>query len=84
MVFQAVGPYIQALFPGRLAEMYPCLLLGDGAHEQISALRGTEPVFRQLLRHLRALEEGALEWAEGRMIMCAVASSYLVLGNTRS
>lgn len=61
----------------RLPELYPRLQLGDHAHEQIHALRGTEPVFGQLLRHLRALQEGAVKWAEGSTFEpVAVSSSF--------
>ena len=49
----------------RLGELFPCLRLGTRAVEQIAALTGNEPVFRQLLRHLRALNLGATQWPEG-------------------
>ena len=49
----------------RWAEMFPRLRLGDKARDQIEALSGHEPVFRQLLRHLRALDASALQWLEG-------------------
>lgn len=50
----------------RLGEMFPRLRLGERARDQIESLSGNEPVFQQLLRHLRALDESALHWAEGR------------------
>jgi hypothetical protein len=49
----------------RLSDLFPSLLLGPKAYDQISVLTGHEPVFKQLLRHLRALNEGALGWTEG-------------------
>ena len=51
---------------GRIGELFPRLLLGERARNQIAALGGTEPVFRQLVRHLRALDAGALHWVQGR------------------
>jgi len=50
---------------GRLSEVFPQLHLGTRAHQQIAQMTGREPVFRQLLRHLRALNEGALNCLEG-------------------
>lgn len=50
----------------RLGEMFPRLRLGERARDQIESVSGNEPVFRQLLRHLRALDGGALRWVEGR------------------
>jgi hypothetical protein len=50
----------------RLGEIFPQLRLGKRAQEQIEALSGNEPVFRQLIRHLRALEEGVHRWAESQ------------------
>jgi hypothetical protein len=49
----------------RMGEMFPRLLLGDAARDQIEALSGNEPVFRQLLRHLRALDGCARQWEVG-------------------
>lgn len=49
----------------RLGELFPRLRLGSEAVSQIAALTGSEPVFRQLLRHLRALDVGASRWAAG-------------------
>lgn len=49
----------------RCADLFPSIRFGEKAAAQIEALRGTEPVFRQLLRHLRALQEGVDGWAEG-------------------
>lgn len=50
---------------GRAHELFPRLLMGDKARAQIGALTGTEPVFRQVLRHLRMLNQAAVEWAAG-------------------
>lgn len=47
----------------RAEELFPRLLMGDTARDQIGALRGSEPVFRQVLRHLRALNQAAADWA---------------------
>lgn len=49
----------------RLSELFPCLLFGLRALEPIVDLRGTEAVFPQLLRHLRALDRGADHWLPG-------------------
>lgn len=46
----------------RASEVFPRLLFGALASKQIQELSGTEPVFRQLLRHLRALDLGASTW----------------------
>lgn len=46
----------------RAPEMFPKLRFGTLARDQIAALVGTEPIFRQLLRHLRALDLGARDW----------------------
>lgn len=50
---------------GRVGELFPRLRLGPRAVDQIAALTGSEPVFGQLLRHLRALDMGATRWAVG-------------------
>lgn len=49
----------------RLGQLFPRVRLGQRAVDQIAALSGNEPVFRQLLRHLRALDEAALDWPLG-------------------
>lgn len=49
----------------RLAELFPHVLLGRQAREQLLSLTGNEIVFRQLIRHLRALDEGARLWSAG-------------------
>lgn len=54
-----------ALF-ARLGTLFPRLRLGSKAVDQIKELTGKELVFRQLLRHLRALDVGATRWPEGR------------------
>jgi len=46
-------------------DIFPRLLFGSKAIEQISALTGNEPVFHQLFRHLRALDQGAVSWELG-------------------
>lgn len=46
----------------RVGELFPRLRFGPMAIEQISSLTGNEPVFHQLFRHLRALDQGAAEW----------------------
>lgn len=51
---------------GRLGELFPRLRLGDLARPQIGAMTGNEIVFRQLIRHLRALDAGAQVWVEGK------------------
>lgn len=48
-----------------LADVFPYLRLGHKARESFSALSGSEPVFQQLIRHLRALNSAAEEWIEG-------------------
>lgn len=54
-----------AALAGRFEELFPRLRLGPRAGQQLSALRGTETVFRQLLRHLRALDRAAATWTAG-------------------
>lgn len=49
----------------RVAELYPRLRLGPRAAQQLGELRGSETVFRQLLRHLRALDRAAAAWSPG-------------------
>ncbi|MCQ8119839.1 hypothetical protein [Methylomonas rosea] len=46
----------------RAGELFPRLRFGPRAIEQISSLTGNEPVFHQLFRHLRALDQGAAAW----------------------
>lgn len=53
------GPTLVA----RAADIFPHLVLGLGAREQLTGLNGTEPYFKQVVRHLRALELGAAQWA---------------------
>ena len=57
----ANGPDLLA----RAHELFPRIQFGPRAMDQITALGGAEPVFRQLLRHLRALDRGAAQWEEG-------------------
>lgn len=49
----------------RASELFPRLHFGPTAVEQIDALTGREPVFHQLFRHLRALDQGAASWQIG-------------------
>lgn len=46
----------------RAAQMFPRLRFGARARAQVAVLTGAEPVFRQLLRHLHALDLGARDW----------------------
>jgi hypothetical protein len=49
----------------RLPDLFPRLLLGPTARAQFEAMHGAEPVFRQLIRHLRALDTAAQYWHPG-------------------
>lgn len=49
----------------RLADAFPYLRVGPRASESLATLSGSEPVFRQLIRHLRALNSAAVVWVEG-------------------
>lgn len=49
----------------RLEDAFPHLRVGPRASESFAALSGSEPVFRQLIRHLRALNTAAEAWAPG-------------------
>jgi hypothetical protein len=49
----------------RLGDVFPYLRVGPKASESISPMSGAEPVFRQLIRHLRALNGAAEAWAPG-------------------
>lgn len=55
------GRVILARFP----EVFPGLRLGARASDAIGQLTGAEPVFRQLLRHLRALNAAVVSWTAG-------------------
>lgn len=57
-------PNGHALFR-RIGELFPRLRLGARACKQIEDMRGNEPVFPQLLRHLRTLDLAASEWQPG-------------------
>ncbi|MDX9975866.1 MAG: hypothetical protein RBU21_23000, partial [FCB group bacterium] len=48
-----------------LADAFPLLRVGPRAWESFAALSGSEPVFRQLIRHLRALNSAAEGWVAG-------------------
>jgi hypothetical protein len=50
----------------RLPEILPRLVLGPRARAQMQTLTGSEPVFRQLIRHLRALDQAADGWSAGK------------------
>lgn len=49
----------------RMSELFPHLVLGDRAREQIGRLSGSEPFFPQILRHFRALNAAARVWQQG-------------------
>lgn len=49
----------------RAPDVFPRLRFCQGAREQIMDLTGSERFFRQLVRHLRALDQGVLEWNPG-------------------
>lgn len=59
----------------RVGEVFPRLRLGPDARRRIGAMTGRETVFRQLVRHLRALDEGARTWADGAYSPLAVSFS---------
>src|SRR5690606_3526484 len=59
----------------RVTHLFPRLRLGDDARTPISKLTGSQPVFRQLVRHLRALDEGARTWTTGAYAPVAVTFS---------
>lgn len=48
-----------------LAVAFPYLRIGPRALESFAALSGKEPVFKQLIRHLRALNIAADKWVAG-------------------
>jgi hypothetical protein len=49
----------------RLSDAFPHLRVGPRAVGSFALLSGSEPVFRQLIRHLRALNSAAELWAIG-------------------
>lgn len=49
----------------RLPELFPRLVLGRRAEEQLADMSGGEPFFGQILRHLRALNLAAERWSRG-------------------
>lgn len=49
----------------RASEAFPRVRFGPRATEALAALSGAEPVFQQLVRHLRALNSAAEAWAAG-------------------
>lgn len=49
---------------GRVNEVFPRVRLGLDAIHSVAALSGAEPLFRQLIRHLRALNDAACAWPE--------------------
>jgi hypothetical protein len=49
----------------RFQEAFPHLLLGARANRQILEFNGKEVYFGQILRHLRALDAGAMRWING-------------------
>ena len=50
----------------RSKEVFSRLRFGSEAQAQIRALTGSEPFFRQLLRHLHGLNRGAVNWLPGQ------------------
>ncbi len=52
----------------RLNEVFPHLVLGERAMQQLDGMRGGEPSFRQVVRHFRALELAAQEWTKGSLL----------------
>lgn len=48
-------------------EVFPRLRFGPKAQAQIRELTGNEKFFPQLLRHLRALNQGAVNWRPGQV-----------------
>ncbi|HMQ22566.1 MAG TPA: hypothetical protein PKE00_08770 [Planctomycetota bacterium] len=59
----------------RAGELFPRLRFGQNALKPIGAMTGSETVFNQLVRHLRALDEGARTWADGVYEPLAVSYS---------
>lgn len=59
----------------RVGELFPRLRLGPDARKSIAAMTGSEIVFHQLVRHLRALDEGARTWVDGAYSPLAVSFS---------
>lgn len=59
----------------RVGELFPRLRLGPDARKPIETMTGSETVFHQLVRHLRALDEGARTWADGAYSPLAVSFS---------
>lgn len=49
----------------RASEVFPHLHIGPRAAGAFATLTGAEPVFQQLIRHLRALNSAAAAWAAG-------------------
>jgi hypothetical protein len=49
----------------RFAEVYPFLRLGPNALDALRSLTGTEPVYRQILRHLNTLNTAVIAWRDG-------------------
>lgn len=62
-VDQTLSNGVQLL--ARLNEIYPDIRLGVRAIESIRSLNGTEPVFQQVVRHLRALNNAVSNWLVG-------------------
>lgn len=54
-----------AALVARLPELYPNLVLGRRAVDQLTELTGSEPFYAQVLRHLRALNRAAEKWPPG-------------------
>jgi hypothetical protein len=64
-----------AMIIKRIGELFPRLRLGPDARSSIETLHGSEIVFPQLVRHLRALDEGARTWTHGAYKPLAVSFS---------
>ncbi len=53
----------------RFAEVFPHLRMGSHAADAMRRLTGSEPVYRQLLRHLHALNAAISSWREGEPLV---------------
>jgi hypothetical protein len=60
----------------RANDLFPRLRFGPRAEQQIASLTGREPVFHQLFRHLRALDQGAAHWTPDTTYSPAEAISW--------
>ncbi|ADL55556.1 hypothetical protein [Gallionella capsiferriformans] len=60
----------------RASDLFPQLRFGPRALQQITGLTGNEPVFHQLFRHLRALDQGVSSWQPDTQYSPASAISW--------